>query len=182
MHLRTSLSDPLRIDAASCKPAAPGLIGMTICPGKCGSSVHGTKWQRDLERDVDAVHSWRPDIVITLLEAQELDFLRVPTLGEAFTRRGIRDLTAPGAEFLAKWVHVGPSAVNHLRSGGKVLVHCRGGLGRAGTVAGMLLIELGVGWRQALLRVRRARPGAVETAAQERFLEGYQQLFARGGR
>lgn len=53
-----------------------------------------------------------------------------------------------------------------LRDGGRVLVHCRGGLGRAGTVAARLLVELGDPAAVAVECVRQARPGAIETAAQ----------------
>ena len=52
--------------------------------------------------------------------------------------------------------------------GGKVLVHCKGGLGRAGLVAARILVERGVPPRAAIDAVRTVRPGAVETAAQER--------------
>ena len=45
--------------------------------------------------------------------------------------------------------------------GGKVLIHCRGGLGRAGLVAALLLVEEGVSPPEAIRRVRAARPGAI---------------------
>ena len=51
----------------------------------------------------------------------------------------------------------------------------RGGLGRAGTIAASLLIELGDEAGIALQRVRKARPGAVETSVQERYLRTYQR-------
>ena len=55
-----------------------------------------------------------------------------------------------------------------LRDGKQVVVHCRGGIGRAGTVASRLLVELDVASpEEALRRVRMARPGAVETWEQE---------------
>jgi hypothetical protein len=70
-----------------------------------------------------------------------------------------------------------PAVALHLRrlvaDGNRVLVHCRGGLGRAGTVAACLLVELGVAPQDAVLRVRAARPHAIETAAQERYVLGY---------
>jgi atypical dual specificity phosphatase len=51
-------------------------------------------------------------------------------------------------------------------AGGRVAVHCGGGLGRSGTVAACYLVELGHDWRAAVGRVRAARPGAIETPAQ----------------
>jgi ADP-ribosyl-[dinitrogen reductase] hydrolase len=55
-----------------------------------------------------------------------------------------------------------------LQTGGSVLIHCRGGLGRTGTIAARLLVELGWQPRAAIEAVRGARPGAIETPQQER--------------
>jgi hypothetical protein len=57
-----------------------------------------------------------------------------------------------------------------LHQGGRVLIHCRGGLGRTGTLATRLLIEDGVSLKTALRKVRRVRPSAVETEIQEKSL------------
>ena len=57
-----------------------------------------------------------------------------------------------------------------LRGGRDVLVHCRGGLGRAGMIAARLLVELGMEPAEAIARVRAVRPGAIETPEQERFV------------
>jgi protein-tyrosine phosphatase len=57
-----------------------------------------------------------------------------------------------------------------LDSDGKVLAHCKGGLGRAGMVAARLLVERGVSPDEAIASVRRVRPGAIETGLQERYL------------
>jgi hypothetical protein len=54
-----------------------------------------------------------------------------------------------------------------LRGGRDVLVHCRGGLGRAGTIGARLLIELGMEPVAAVEKVRSARPGAIQTRQQE---------------
>ena len=48
-----------------------------------------------------------------------------------------------------------------------MLVHCRGGLGRAGTIAARLLVELGERPDEAIRRVREVRPGAIEREFQE---------------
>ena len=55
------------------------------------------------------------------------------------------------------------------------LVHCKGGLGRAGTIATRLLIELGVAPREAINAVRQARPGTIETIEQERYVLGLKE-------
>lgn len=53
-----------------------------------------------------------------------------------------------------------------------MLVHCRGGLGRAGTIAARLLVELGMQPTEAIAGVRAVRPGAIETSDQEKFVLG----------
>ena len=57
--------------------------------------------------------------------------------------------------------------------GERVLIHCHGGRGRSGLVAARLLIDRGMDAPAALATVRRARPGAVETAGQEAHLTAY---------
>lgn len=59
-----------------------------------------------------------------------------------------------------------------LLEGAKIVVHCKGGLGRAGTVASMLLLEsrAATDGDDAMAKVRQARPGAIETPEQESFI------------
>jgi ADP-ribosyl-[dinitrogen reductase] hydrolase len=54
-----------------------------------------------------------------------------------------------------------------LVNGGRVLVHCKGGLGRAGTIAARLLVELGEKPENAIAQVRLVRIMAIETGVQE---------------
>jgi ADP-ribosyl-[dinitrogen reductase] hydrolase len=56
------------------------------------------------------------------------------------------------------------------------VVHCRGGLGRAGTVAACLLIEFGTSPAEAITLVQTQRPGAIETMAQENYVRAVQPL------
>ena len=188
MTPRTSLSHPLQIGSVACAPLAQGAIGVTFCPGKCGDSVHGAPWQRDLDIDLDAIRAWGADLALSLLVEDEFALLRVPRLGEGFGGRGIewhhlpiQDLGSPDEAFHAAWLASGAAATSVLKAGGKVLVHCRGGLGRAGTVACMLLMELGANYPDVLRKVRAARPGAVETLKQERYLASYGPRLLRPG-
>lgn len=82
----------------------------------------------------------------------------------------IADQHAPDERFEARWAEVGPKVCELLAAGGRVLVHCRGGLGRAGTVAARILVETGVPPAEAILRVRTARNGAIENSIQERYV------------
>jgi len=110
---------------------------------------------------------------VTLIEDHEFELLGVTELGPQVHRRGIEwhhlpiaDLQPPDARFEQRWIDSGPRLQGHLRAGARVLIHCRGGLGRAGTVAARLLVELGLPADEAIARVRRARPGAIESESQ----------------
>lgn len=172
---RTSLTHPLRIDDLE---VGTGRLGLTICPGKKGDSVFGAPWDRDLGLDLDAVRAWGADVVVTLVESDELAALGAAGLGQAVRARGmvwrhlpIRDLGAPDDRGVASWREVSPELHRALDAGGRVLIHCRGGLGRAGTMSALLLIERGDTAQEAIARVREARPHAIETSAQIEFLE-----------
>jgi ADP-ribosyl-[dinitrogen reductase] hydrolase len=82
----------------------------------------------------------------------------------------IVDVSIPDQRFEEKWDVVGEKLRSILRDGSDVLVHCRGGLGRAGTIASRLLIELGMPPKDAIAKVRTVRPGAIETQAQEEYV------------
>lgn len=173
--IRTSASHPLQIGEVSTPDG--GVIGITFCPGKQGPSLSGFRWERDLGADLDVISRWGAQAVLTLIEDAEFEMLKVPDLGAQVQRHGmawyhlpITDVHAPDERFEALWQEHREAILGVVRSGGRVLVHCRGGLGRAGTVAGRMLVELGVSPALAIRQVRTARPGAIETMAQERYV------------
>lgn len=170
--IRTSQTHPLRIDEVKAGEAG-GRIGLTFCPGKCGPSISGYMWKRDLAADLDVVAAWGAQAVVTLIEHKEFAMLEVNELGTQVSNRGMEwhhlpivDVQPPDDRFESAWAHSGPRLLSILREGGRVLVHCRGGLGRAGTVGARLLVELGVSPSEAVARVRAARPRAIETREQ----------------
>ena len=73
---------------------------------------------------------------------------------------------APEQDFEHAWKATGESIRNRLRLGFDVLLHCRGGLGRAGTITARLLVELGVQPDDAIRRVRDAHEGTIENDSQ----------------
>ncbi len=172
-NVRTSQTHPLKIDELTV-PGLSGVIGMTLCPGKRGDSVYGPPWRRDLERDLAVIRDWAPAAVVTLMEEHEFAASGIPEFpdimrGEPFIWYflPIRDLDVPGKEFEGRWEHDGLRIKALLAGGQRVLLHCRGGLGRTGTVAARLLVEFGVEPEEAIRQVRAARPGTIETAAQK---------------
>lgn len=175
---RTSQSDPLRIDAVAAG-ATPGMIGLTICPGKHDRHAMSGPWARDLQADLLAIREWGAKALVTLIEDHEFGLLKVPELGIQARQLGldwlhlpIRDVSIPGEAFESAWENSGPALLDRFRRGERVVVHCRGGLGRSGLVAAKMLVELGVAPRDAINRVRAVRRGAIETLEQERYVLG----------
>lgn len=171
---RTSHTHPLRID---CLPASNGLLGLTLCPGKQGDSVYGQAWARDLGIDLDVIQGWGAAAIVTLIESFEFELLGVSALADEVRARGIdwyhlpiRDVDVPDDGAMKDWRRLSPKLHGVLERGGRVLLHCRGGLGRAGTIAALMLIERGLPPRAAIEAVRAARPGAIETSQQERWI------------
>ena len=176
--LITSLTSPLRIAEVPC---GAGRIGITLCPGKVDPHAMSGPTARDLDADIGAIAVWGARAVLTLLEDDEFALLHVSALGETVARYGMEwfhlpivDHAIPDAAFEARWATVGPHLEAIVRDGGRVLVHCRGGLGRSGTIVARMLVELGASADDAIARVRAARAGTIETREQE----GYVRSFA----
>ncbi|ASJ13617.1 protein-tyrosine phosphatase family protein [Thermococcus radiotolerans] len=117
------------------------------------------------------------DAVVVLVEEFELPY----SLSE-WQKRGvevlhspIRDFSAPALDQLLKilrWIEA------RVAEGKKVLIHCMGGLGRSGTVAvAWVMYSKGLPLREALRRVRRVRPGAVEVEEQMGVLKELERLL-----
>lgn len=64
--------------------------------------------------------------------------------------------------------------------GARVLVHCEGGSGRTGTMAAAYWIKKGLTATDAVARVRKVRPNAVETCEQEKGLYQYAEVLQSG--
>ena len=171
-QVRTSISHPLMIATVSAGDGR-GRVGITFCPGKKQAHAATGRWDRDLAIDVKEIADWGAVVVVSLVESHELTALKVEGVGEAVRANHmdllhlpIRDVSVPDGTFEDAWQRHGPGLRARLRAGFDVLVHCKGGLGRAGLVASRLLIDLGWAPADALAAVRAARPGAVETAEQ----------------
>lgn len=140
----------------------------------------GRPWVRDLDMDLVRLREHhRVDALVGLLSDRELAALdladyvaRVTERGFALHRLAIRDGDVPSSVGVVRRLLAG--VLPRVRRGERVVVHCRGGLGRAGTVAGCLLVELGLSSADALRALEARDPRRCpENAAQREFIRRY---------
>jgi ADP-ribosyl-[dinitrogen reductase] hydrolase len=147
-------------------PERPGIIGLAPVPGRV-----------DLDADVATIRAWGAASVVTLQPQDELEWLGIGHLGQAITAGGLEwhhlpilDLRAPDAAFERAWEGMATAVLGRLDRGERVMVHCRGGFGRTGTVAARLLVARGLAPAAAVALVRHTRPGSIETDEQEQYV------------
>src|ERR1019366_160181 len=181
---KTSRSHRLRVDNLAIEGLS-GVIGLTFCPGKKQRGALSGDWDRDLATDLEAIKSSGAKALVTLMETDELTAVHVPLteLGENATNLGlewhhlpIRDVDVPDERFEDQWTYSGTRLRNLLVKGEKLVIHCLGGLGRTGTIAGRLLVEFGASPNEAIRAVRSARIGTIETRKQEEYVKNCKPL------
>jgi ADP-ribosylglycohydrolase/protein-tyrosine phosphatase len=175
LQVRTSRTHPLRIDEVRVDGIL-GAIGITFCPGKVQKDALSGSWKRDLRADLEIIRAWGASTWVNLLTTEEMDQLGVRDLRDTLEATGsrirychlpIEDAGVPDANFEKQWESAGRYIREDILQGGKVLIHCKGGLGRSGTIAARLLVEVSVKPEEAIRKVRQARPGAIENSLQE---------------
>ncbi|TBR17265.1 isochorismatase family protein [bacterium] len=160
---------PLRVDWL--EAAGPGRVGLTLLPGR-------RDYGRVLADDVAALKAAGVTHVACLATPPELHHFGVDGLLGAYRAAGLEafhlpvlDQRVPSREDMRRLLAWTSGA---LGAGAKVVVHCVGGLGRAGTAAACLLRSRGLSAPKALAEVRRARGRrAVESASQEDFVRRF---------
>ena len=82
----------------------------------------------------------------------------------------IADMDIPKNNTLDGLNKIRPQLLEAIKTDRSIAIHCMGGLGRSGTVAAIILADLGIPLQSAIGVVRQFRPGAIETSAQENFV------------
>jgi hypothetical protein len=179
MNGRSVIPAPLQIDEIRAAPYG-GVIGIALCPGHSGRT---DLINRNLSDDLASIISWGADMVLTLMQLHEFSEIGVPKLPKMMRRIGVPwhhlpiiDTKTPDRHFEGSWSTLGPEIIANLKEGAKIFIHCRGGLGRSGTIAARLLVEIGHPPEHAIDTVRLCRSGAIENYEQETYILALNRL------
>jgi protein-tyrosine phosphatase len=146
-------------------------------PGLLGSRSPGDVDLEELRRNGFSV-------IVCLLDLREqrLDYdrSRASASGWEWHNIPVPDFAAPTLEQINEFLVLVESSI----PAKKVLVHCRGGIGRTGTMAAAYWISKGLSSQAALARVRARQRYAVENPEQEARLRDFERTrnVGRGAR
>ena len=148
----------------------------------------GASWQRDLRQDLRHLQDHHGvGVLVCLLNLSELRHLGIADLEKVAAKEGLPLVQYPIIEMAAP-EDIGTAAelidrlCNEYREGRNVVLHCRGGVGRAGTMAACCLLQLEVAAspKEAIAIVRRRRcSNAIESRTQEAFVDAFAAQHSR---
>jgi len=118
-------------------------------------------------------------VVVCLLDVDEYlpgyDRVRAGAAGWEWHNISIRDFAAPTLQQIEQFLAIVSSSIPSR----KVIVHCRGGIGRTGTMAAAYWISKGLSVQAAIAHTRERRRYAVENRQQEAILAQFEKWHLR---
>ena len=161
--MRNSTTHPLYVSWIELE-GDEGALGLTLCPGKYQPVASTGSWDRQLDVDVQALVDMGVSHVISLITDDDMRVLRVEDLPQELQNNGLAwdhlpfaDTTAPTDAWMDLASPVLQKILTTVPEGAKVVVHCMGGLSRAGTFASLYLWLRGMTMREAIDAVREIR-------------------------
>jgi ADP-ribosyl-[dinitrogen reductase] hydrolase len=179
--MRNSTSHPLKVNWIPIE-GDNGRIGITLCPGKYQPVSWTGGWDRQISIDVATLVELKTDRLISLITDEDMELLRVTELPQVITEQGmawdhlpLEDTTVPTRAWLEAAKPVFSSLLTSIPEGENVVVHCMGGLSRAGTFISIYLWLRGSSMANAIERVRTERDPRAINSEQEAFLQRLEQ-------
>ena len=126
-------------------------------------------WPYNIRDTLEFLRTTNIEGVVTLNESS-LDADQIEAYGLEYHHFRMADFAAPTPKQIEKFVRIVDEAK---KEGNAIVVHCLAGMGRTGTMLACYLVNLGYEPRDAIKRVRRLRPGSIETARQEAAVAKY---------
>lgn len=165
-----------------------GQLGMTLCPGRKGTSPTGI-YNRDLRADMIRLRNEEKcDVLVCTIQEHEFHDMKIEEYFELADSLGIKVLWYPildgsTPKSMGKTRKLIHEVVQLLRYGKNVVIHCKAGLGRTGTLAACTLVRLGYKAEDAISLTRETRHRTIEHIHQENFVRrfgGQHPTYAAG--
>lgn len=174
--MRNSTTHPLYVSWVELE-GEEGALGLTLCPGKYQPVASTGSWDRQLDVDVQALVDMGVSHLVSLITEEDMRMLRVEDLPQKVQTSGLTwdhlpfaDTTAPTEAWMEQANPVLNRIIDAIPAGAKVVVHCMGGLSRAGTFASLYLWLRGMDMREAIRTVREIRSPLAINLRQAAFL------------
>lgn len=145
-----------------------------IIPGVLAGSAEPGRYS-DLRSDLSGLSRQGIGAIVSLTESG-LDPSVLRDFSLLYLHLPIQDFTPPSRGQMTQFVDF----VNACREEGiAVVVHCGAGIGRTGTMLAGYLVSQGMSARDAIMHVREARYGSIETHEQERCILDFQKTVRK---
>ncbi|MBW9264955.1 MAG: tyrosine-protein phosphatase [Candidatus Thiodiazotropha sp. (ex. Lucinisca nassula)] len=151
-----------------------GRLIFTPCPGTKGV---------DLATSVSELYQAGADAIVTMMTNEELANFEVSSLPDVVRQSGlswfhfpVEDDAAPAEDFEQSWLASKPEVLAMIEQGKCVAIHCRGGSGRTGFMAAVIMRELGVDEAQATDMVKSLRPNSLKLPAHTEYLAAHYDI------
>lgn len=124
--------------------------------------------------DLKRLHKKGVKVIISLLDESKehpnYDVKEAETLGIKRYNIPVKDFGEPAMEQFDEINRI----LKETPPSAKVCIHCGGGLGRTGTVGAAYWIKKGLSADEAIKRIRKSNPRAIETEEQEQSLHRFE--------
>jgi protein-tyrosine phosphatase/nicotinamidase-related amidase len=162
---------PLRIAWLDERQTQPGRVGLTLLPGR-------RDYDRNLATDIEVLKKEGVTHVVSLLTEEEMKDYGIPNLIAVYEAAGLKSWHIPIVDQRVSSREEMAALTEKIclvvRQGGRVAMHCVGGLGRSGMAAACFLKRQGLSTDEAMREVRRVRSArAIETKLQEDFVREF---------
>ena len=144
---------------------------LTSCPGTRDSSV------------MDVLQGFKQQgarVLITAIESNEVSSAQFSALasscevlGLAWYHLPIEDDCAPESNFEHQWQQIKADIALHQAQGSSIAIHCMGGSGRTGLIAGRILLDQNWSVPKVIEAIQHLRPNAFTKAAHQDYIQQF---------